>query len=47
MARTTLNKNSARQATDRKRALRYLRVSTPSQVKTDFNPEVSPFPRSG
>ncbi len=40
MAKATLNNKLAQRATTgRKRAVRYLRVSTPSQVKTDFNPE--------
>lgn len=42
MADTTLNSNVAAYATgakQRKRAVLYLRVSTPGQVNTDFNPE--------
>src|SRR5690348_4108748 len=41
MAGRTLNRKVRRavQADGRKRAIRYLRVSTPSQVNTDYNPE--------
>src|SRR3954453_23302037 len=42
MSESTLNKTMVERITDsrrRKRAVLYLRVSTPSQVHTDFNPE--------